>query len=552
MTQALVSRLVVHLPAPGHAPDVQALAQVADLQVQALAGFAIASAAPVGTTDWLDVFPGTAAQAHPDKIAARIDTETLVYNRWQLHNDTLVLSSDVLGLKPLYRATDAHGGAWFASSIADLLRINPAWAQPIDALGLHSLFIGRACWSDRTVHAAIRRVATGTVLQWSAAAGVRETRNRRWQMLEADDGRSFETATPDMRRTLEQGLDAWLAGDRADAQALSGGYDSRLIAALYNSPCRAVTYGSASMAETRQARKVAQALGLPQAFVALPDDLVFNQMGLATRLFDSTMDVALLQAYPLTGALPAGAVWLHGYPGDVIAGAFTTRMHTADFTSHASVAAAIVRSYAFQGVDAAKLFGFAFDRDALVADVAADLDQRVSPLAAYHLWCWESHLRRYTAGILCVMGETMDVRLPYVWKPYIDIWAKVPLHGLQHRLWFKRWFVQEFPTLAAIPHPDDVPPPIWQRGLARLVGAKLVAKLHRSEYIYDRPNLVSARYTDMAATDIATRRTDLAEALGLELQPGYENALDDPRYRLGQSRRILLGLAHYASLIKAA
>ncbi len=543
MTQALISRLILHLPAQSGAPDVQALAKF-DLPVQVFAGFAMASVAPVDTADWIDVFPGTAAQLQSDKISSRIASDTLVHNRWQWDGTALTLRSDVLGLKPLYRARDAQGGSWFASCINDLLSINPSWAQPIDRLGLHSLFIGRACWGTRTVHEKIARVATGTQLHWSAATGLAENRARRWRMAEADTSLNFEAATADMRRTLVAGINAWMAGDTADAQALSGGYDSRLLAALSPTQIPAVTYGSAKMRETRQARAVAKLLALQQIFVPLPTDVVFDQLNRGTQLFESNFDLSLLQTAPLTFVLPPGSVWLHGYPGDVIAGAFTTRMRPDDFTSHIAVAMAIVRSYAFQGVDAKAVFGFEFDDHALINDVAADLDHSVSPLAAYHLWCWESHLRRYTAGILSVMGDTMDVRLPYVWKAYIDLWAKVPLHGLQNRAWFKRWFAQEFPVLAAIAHPDDIQLSLLQRLMRRPSGA--------SDYIYDGPNLVSPRHGAMAEAQIAKQRDALATVLGLTLQPGYENALCDTRYRKAQSRRLLLGLVDYAWALKSA
>jgi hypothetical protein len=543
MTQALVSRLIVHLPAKGQAPDVQSLAH-SGLPVISHNGFAIASTAPAGTDDWLDVFPGTAAQLHSTKIAARIATETLIHNQWQWDGAALTLRSDALGLKPLYRAVDAHGGHWFASTMADLIKLQPALAQPVDRLGLHSLFIGRACWGHRTVHEKISRVATGTKLRWSIQHGLQEDRAQRWHMPEAEPDLNFEAATADLRAALMQGVEAWMADDTADAQALSGGYDSRLIAALLPRDVRAYTYGGPQLRETQQARLVAKTLGLLQQFVDLPEDLVLDQLALGTRLFEGNADLALLQTAPLMAILPAGGVWLHGYPGDVTAGAFTTRMTEEDFTSHQALAAAIVRTYAFQGVDAHQLLGFAFDSDALVADILTDLDQRISPLAAYHLWCWESHLRRYTAGILSVMGETMDVRLPYVWKPYVDLWAKIPLQGLQNRAWYKRWLAQEFPALAAIAHPDDM-----QRSRA----AQLWSKLQRSsDYIYDRPNLVSPRHAARAEKFILIHRTALADHLGLELQPGYEAALRDHRFRTGQARRLLLGLSAYAQMLKTA
>jgi hypothetical protein len=543
MTQALVSRLILHLPVSGQTPDVPTLER-SGLPVAAHAGFAIAAAAPAGTDDWLDVFPGTAAQLHRTKIAARITTETLIHNHWQWDGAALTLQSDALGLKPLYRAVDAHGGHWFASSMADLIKLHPTLAQPVDRLGLHSLFIGRACWGNRTVHEKISRMATGTRLHWTSQHGLREDRARRWQMLEAEPDLKFETATADLRAALKQSIAAWMLDDAADAQALSGGYDSRLLAALLPRDIKAYTYGGPQLRETQQARLVAKTLGLSQRFVDLPEDMVLDQLALGTRLFEANADLALLQTAPLTPLLPTGSVWLHGYPGDVIAGAFTTRMTQKDFTSNHTLAAAIVRVYTFQGVDAHTLFGFAFDTDALVADIAADLDRSVSPLAAYHLWCWESHLRRYTAGILNVMGETMDVRLPYVWKPYVDLWARIPLQGLQHRAWYKRWLAQDFPALATIAHPDDMQSSRLQQLWSKLRGT--------SDYIYDRPNLVSARHAAMAEKLIAQQQDALAEQLGLALQPGYGAALNDPRFRTGQARRLLLGLGVYAQMLKTA
>ncbi len=531
MTQAVISKLLVHLPAQG--------------------AFLIVSDAPAGTADWVDVFPGVRAI----NIAKRIVSETLVYNRWQWNGHTLTLSSDAMGLKPLYRAMDEQGGHWFASSIAQLLQVNPDWAQPIDRIGLHSLFIGRACWGTRTLHAKISRVATGTQLTWNAQSGITENRARRWRLLDPDPGLSEAAAMTPLRDILGSSDARWRGNDVYAAQALSGGYDSRLLAVLQPSAPPSFTYGRANLRENQQATTVAQLLGLAQTFIALPRDLVFDELPHATQLFESTQDPALLQAAPLAQVdLPPGSIWLHGFAGDVIAGSFTTRIKPGDLDTHDTLAAAIVRYYSFQGVDAQALFGFAFDETALIADIRADLDTRVSPLAAYHLWCWESHLRRFTTGLLSVMGERFDLRLPYYDKAYVDAWSRVPLQGLQNRQWFKRWFGQNWPALAAIPHPDDAPTPLWRRALNKFLDYRKIEELLRavgaSDYIYDIPNLTSTAHRAKAASMIAERAAALAD-MQLALAPHYTAALDDPRFRYGQSRRLLLGLAAYAAHLQA-
>ena len=550
----LLSRFLLGLPARGQPVP---LCKLEGLQAEADLPFILATDGAGNETQyWLDCWPGSvAALTVRDEATAlrRIAQDSLVHNRIQWNGRTLTLESDSMGLKPLYHAALADGSYWFATRLADLLALHSSLRAPLDTVALHSLFTGRGVWGTRTLHAKISRLASGERMRWQRDEGARFDRDWRWQLPEANESLDEVTALRNCRETFNSALIRICDGE-APALSLSGGYDSRMIAAALPYRPLALTYGAVHQSETRQARAVASALKLPQRFAPLDRDAVLDGLASATSVLEGQADIAAWQAAPMNALdLPIGTPLLHGFPGDVVAGSFTARMQDADFASHDALARGIVRAYGFQGVDAAALFGFAFDPETLIADVLASLDQRASPLAAYHLWCWESHLRRYTAAILAVAGQKFDVRLPFVQRDYINLWAKVPLAGLRNRAWFRRWFASEWPALAAIAHPDSLPPSLPRRLANRVAGPARVDKMIRNhelgDSLYDAANLLSNRQAALVHAAIDARRPALKDAFGLELPRDAATILDDPRYRPGHARRILLGVADYAHQI---
>jgi hypothetical protein len=559
MTQALVSRFLAGLPAPGRPLSTAQMPRMFGYELRN--GMALASAAVAGAQDIVDLFDGSIAALQgytAQQIAARLATDTIPFNRLQFaERGSLSLTSDPVGFKPLYIARHPDGSTWLATRLADLLRLHPGWAQPLDRVALHSLFMGRACWGSRTLHAQIRRVDPGTVLHWTPVQGVTATRARRWRFPPTDEGLTYETAKQRFQAPFTEAIAAATGGGSVDALALSGGYDSRLIAAealrqglQFNS----YTFGSGWLREVRQVKAVTRALGLPHQFVPLDRDLTLTHRAHATSLFEGCIDIALLHTYPLVQlGLPVGSRWLHGFGGDLMPGVHAARIGAAGIASHDHVAEATVTAHAYQDVDAATLFGAPFDRAALVELVSADLDRSQSPLAAYHLWDWESHVRRNTCGVVQLLAQRYHLCMPHLYKPYADIWAPVPLEGLLQRSWYKRWFLETYPVAGNIAHPDMLPPALWRRAANRLIGYRSVdaqmRRIGRSDIIFDNPNLVSRRHARMADALIAEGASMLDRHLGLQLAPGYQGAFTDPRFRPGHARRIVLTLLSYAEYL---
>jgi hypothetical protein len=185
MTTSLISRFLLWLPQPGAPtpPQLAAFAAKNHLPVLHSDGFWLA-ADSAGAAPWLDVPPGkrlAGRQVHGQTVAAlcaAADVQMQLYTLIHWDGQTLTLCGDAGGFKPVYRAHFA-GGILIATRLTDILLVDPALITPLDRVGLHSLFMLRGIYSDRTLHTQVKRLLAGTVIFWSAAEGLRENRERR-------------------------------------------------------------------------------------------------------------------------------------------------------------------------------------------------------------------------------------------------------------------------------------------------------------------------------------------------------------------------------------
>lgn len=148
-----------------------------------------ASITPAESADMLlDVFPGTAASARlaaanfndaqlPEDVHRKAETCAQCYNLLQATEDAFLLESDALGLKPVYTARTS-GGNVLASRVADILRLFPELAEPVDTAALYEQLGFWVPLAGRTLHRRIRRTLPGGRYRWAPAAGFSGERGR--------------------------------------------------------------------------------------------------------------------------------------------------------------------------------------------------------------------------------------------------------------------------------------------------------------------------------------------------------------------------------------
>lgn len=530
---------------------------------------------PQPTATVLDAFP--LRLSHLPRPSGAVDAawaeeQAQIFNllRWDGRN--FMLESDPVGLKPAYWAETPDG--WLiASSITDILACDPSLARPLDTVAVQCLFIGRGMWEDRTLHRHVKRLATGAVYRWTAETGLAVSRERRWRLPPTDETMRRDIFFQEMDRQTHRLMDGLLAADPTPlALSLSGGYDSRLLAAVLVEKGRrplAITFGAGHTRELRAAAEIARVLNLPQRTVAYRNDLILGELDRLTAWFEGCCDLSLGQASAIGDMNLPPMRLVQGFAGDLIAGSFAARLKPGDDESLDAMAAAIVRHYAPTRPNLDRLLGIPFDHDTLADCVRAQLGDDSSPRAAFWRWGWEDHVRRYTSNVLVATIPWADLLLPYYDRDYVAFWARVPLEGLRGRQWFKQWFADRYPVLTRVPHPEQAAL-IAQRqparalewleqklknAAARILGVYRIEQwlrwVGRSDYIYDGPNLTSRKHQRQVAEKIEAYRPALRR-LGLSLANDYAAALPDTKKRTAQSARLVLTLGAYADHLDRA
>ncbi len=583
------SRFLLWLPKPGHADSPEAerrwrtAAQTAGLETLAWGPLRLAVANPVhrdparaAVTTVIDAFPlrlpHLPTPSEPVD-AAWAERHAQVFNllRWQ--GGAFTLESDAIGLKPAYLA-EVESGWLIGSAITDILTCEPALAQPLDPLAIQFLFMGRSVWEDRTLHQRVKRLRTGAVYRWAPEGGLSVSRERRWVLPEADPSLTFEAFSKGMNQQMDRLMDGLLENvSEPLALSLSGGYDSRLLAAMAvergHRPL-ALTFGAPFTREARAAAEIARLLSLPHRAVPYRDDIILGQLDRLTSLLEGCCDLSTGQMSAIADFHLPPIRLIQGFAGDLIAGSFAGRLKTGDDASHHTIARSILRYYLPSGPDLKRLLGIGMDENAIVASIEAELGTDCAPLPAFWRWGWEDHVRRYTTGILISSQPWADLLMPYYDREYVNFWARVPVTGLAGRKWFKQWFANRYPELGRVPHPEhhDL---IAQRQPARalewleqrmfntagrIVGEyrinNVLRAIGRSSYIYDGPNLTSRRHQARVAERLEAFRPALQQQLGLSLPADYAQALPDQRGRSTQNARLLLTLGAYADHLQHA
>lgn len=583
------SRFLLWLPKPGHINSPEAekrwrdAAGSAGLETLAWGPLRLAVANPVhrdpahaAVTSVIDAFP--LRIPHLPTPSGPVDADwaerhAQVFNllRWQ--GGQFTLESDAIGLKPAYIA-EVESGWLISSTITDILVYEPTLAQPLDPIAIQFLFIGRAVWEDRTLHERVKRLACGAVYRWTPDSGLSVSRERRWVLPESDPSMTFEAFSHEMDRQMNRLMDELLADTPEPLSlSLSGGYDSRLLAAMAvergHRPL-AITFGANFTREARAAAEIARVLGLPHRSLPYRDDIILGQLDRLTEQLEGCTDLSTGQMSALADFHLPPMRMIQGFAGDLIAGSFAGRIKAGDDISHDAMARSILRYYLPTGPDLGRLLGIRMDEDALAASIRADLGNDCAPLPAFWRWGWEGHARRYTTGILLTSQPWADLLMPYYDRDYVTFWARVPMAGLDARKWFKQWFANRYPDLGRVPHPEhhDIIAQqyparavewVQQRlynATARVVGgyriARVMRAVGRSSYIYDGPNLTSRRHQVRVAERLEALRPALQQQLGLSLSPHYAQALPDQRGRTTQSARLLLTLGAYAEHLQRA
>ncbi len=564
-----ITRFVGYLPDGGdcgRAELAQMAHQVARLGLETLRHdpYLLAVPAPVPpctgrATMLLDVFPGTAASARlaaanfddaksAEDVHHVAEQSAQCYNLLQTTDASFSLESDALGLKPVHTAR-TPGGNVFASRIADLLQLFPALADPVDTVAVYELMVFRSPLAQRTLHQRIRRTLPGGCYRWTPAAGLSTHRGREFRPAPVEPLRFMDHTIEAIHDVSGQTLLEKTAGaSQPIVISLSGGFDSRLIAALCNDhqiPVRALSYGRPQNEEAYSARAVAKALGLELEMIHYRADNTLHHLDHQLETVEGTADPATSSMMHLLDTASAhGSSLLQGFGGDILAGSHVNQLSAAEYASYESLADGALRLYNVTGEPSLRnLFTPAVDMDEVRQDVLSGLRVDCPPHQAYLMWDFENRQRRYVGSQFSLLGDHFDTIMPFYDRRLLELWTSVPPIGLADRSVFRKLLARYYPALARIPHPEQPAPIIpnlhsqigrFRRGLpkralAKTLGAEqaknVFLRFYRHDYIWNLGNLAAPQQRAHMLSTVEALRPTLKDVLGVELSSNSQAKL---------------------------
>jgi asparagine synthase (glutamine-hydrolysing) len=302
-----------------------------------------------------------------------------------------------------------------------------------DPAAAAELLLASAVVGGRTLSRGIRQVQAGEVvrLEGDTAWPTRYFRYASGPPLAAAPDELEAEAVAGLERAFE----AFLASVRGQPVAvpLSGGFDSRLIAALLARGGRTdavcYTYGRRSAFEVRASRRIAQTLGLRWHFVpysarrwrawAASDGFQVFRRSAAFTTIEHEQDWPAVQALVRSGAIPEGAAVVPGHAGDFLGGSHLPPEPVLDPVP------AVWQRYYTEWPTAGLAEPLRQELRARIAEACQGLEGE----AAFTAFGWQERQAKMIAHSVRVYEHLgLDWRLPF-WADakVLDFWGRVPL-----------------------------------------------------------------------------------------------------------------------------
>ncbi len=246
---------------------------------------------------------------------------------WDDRGPALYLLNDRYGLRPLQYAV-GDGSLYFAPEAKAILAAGGRAPRLDPDMVANYLSISRIHLGDRTFFEGVRVLPPASILAWTSG---RVTLEAYWDYTYRPAAAADDDFVAALATAFEQAVARWIVPGRRLGITLSGGLDSRLVAAALarqaGQPVTAFTYGILASDEVQTARQVADRLGLAWQGIPLgPDDFIADAaagarimegldifvQSYALKVFPSCAQAANLVFNGLALDIPLGGSYLEG------------------------------------------------------------------------------------------------------------------------------------------------------------------------------------------------------------------------------------------------
>jgi len=362
---------------------------------------------------------------------------------------------------PLFYAT--VGGRLALSDRARWVQRRSGGAEMDELAGAEFLLTGFVTGAE-TLCPLVKQLQAGELLWWAPKQGGPPPTTHRYYRYLHDDSLSADPRElyPILSRALENAFDRLLhlAGERCIVAPLSGGLDSRLVAAmLKKAGARNVicfSYGRANHWEARMSRRVAETLGFAWKFVPFTRRKWRAWFDSRQRkdYFDLAINLtsmALMQDWPAVwelrraGDIPDDSVFVPGHAASSRGGHLPRSFERSDRVGPGAVVDALLDHY------------YAFRRpskalDALRPELAARIARSLADTAtetprqaasAFEYWAWREYQAKFIINWLRVYEFWgYSWHMPLFDTELAAFFAKLPFRLRRHRRFYGRYLYE--------------------------------------------------------------------------------------------------------------
>jgi asparagine synthase (glutamine-hydrolysing) len=386
---------------------------------------------------------------------------------WDSKADKLLVVNDRLGLQPLYY-TRYKDNFFFASKVGALLA-DLSLPRAIDLIGMAQLLTFDHVLGDRTLLEGIKLLPPASIM--TCQNGHLQIRSY-WQLRYPEFYQLHETKhyTEGLLHYLKQAICRQEPGELPSGVLLSGGFDSRVIAAFLQdggetADLHTFTFGIPGCDDDRFAQEASACLGTRHHFYELRPDYLLDIIDEGIRLQDGLGSCVHMHALAhVDDEAKHAKVIYKGFMGDALMGYGISEQYWANYKDdklsqvHLKNFRALglilfnpeelrhlFTNHAYRQISEAVLETF---RSALLESGSSRLADQ------WNYFILRNRVPRMTLNGVELMRSRIHVRLPYCDNDLVNFMLTVPPWLRFKRTLIKTVFIQAFPELAKVPHTE--------------------------------------------------------------------------------------------------
>lgn len=427
----------------------------------------------------------------PNEVMAAVDHVRSIPLFYSQRGQTLILSDDA---------------EWVRSQVDD---------NEMDPIAREEFLLAGYVTGSDTLYSHVKQLQAGECLAATYDAGrIAITKRRYYRFQHVEPAHYNAAVLGEELKEITTGIVQRLIQHAAGRQIvlpLSGGYDSRLIAALLkqsgykNIIC--YTYGRFDSKETKYSRQIAEALGFAWLFVpysveswhrewASPAAVAYRKLASNHTSLPHVQDWLAIKHLVSEGLIENNAVVVPGHTGDFISGGhIPSVVFEKPILYENDLLGALINAHLSNSPSRE----IKFLKDGLLNNrlrerIGEKFDNTPVGFAnLYEAWEWQERQAKYIVNSVRVYEQfELDWWLPLWDIEFLHFWEKAPLIIRKERIWFKAWIKKIYAAVAsedlssALGNSADRSIPV--RGgvyvVKKIFPKFVIRKIYRSYYIH--------------------------------------------------------------------